>query len=70
MSGAVGLVFRNEEHSRYLIVHSLAPGGPAEKSGMVRPGDRLVKIDGVTLGSAPPEDVPQLPGGLQSFQIK
>ena len=64
MSGAVGLVFRNEDHSRYLIVHSLASGGPAEQSGMVRPGDRLVKIDGVTLGSAALEEVPQLPGGM------
>ena len=37
-----------------------AQDGPADMSGMLSPGDRLVAIDGVEIGSAPPGDSPQV----------
>jgi C-terminal processing protease CtpA/Prc len=34
--------------------------GPADMSGMLSPGDRLVAIDGIEIGSAPPGESPQV----------
>jgi hypothetical protein len=60
--GGVGLVFRKDadDGTAFLIVDRVVPGGPAARAGMILEGDRLVKIDGVELGSA--EQSPQLPG--------
>ena len=37
--------------------------GPADMSGMLSPGDRLVAIDGVEIGSAAPGHSPQVKVG-------
>eukprot|EP00802_Teleaulax_amphioxeia_P010095 Tamp_10120.p4 GENE.Tamp_10120~~Tamp_10120.p4 ORF type:complete len:143 (+),score=27.44 Tamp_10120:717-1145(+) len=47
----VGIVFQREETLDHngLVVDSLAPGGPAECSKMVEPGDRLITINGKSI---------------------
>ena len=59
----MGLVFVNDAGgSMFLHVARVVPDGPADMSGMLSPGDRLVAIDGIEIGTAPPGDSPQLPG--------
>ncbi|CAL8337702.1 unnamed protein product [Lota lota] len=49
-----GLVLRGGSHddwhkSRPLVVTYVRPGGPADREGTLRPGDRLLNVDGVPL---------------------
>ncbi|KAM6980353.1 glutamate receptor-interacting protein 2 [Aplochiton taeniatus] len=52
-----GFVMRGGSHedwhkSRPLVVTYVRPGGPADREGTLRPGDRLLSVDGVPLHSA------------------
>uniref|UniRef100_A0A667Y233 Glutamate receptor interacting protein 2 n=1 Tax=Myripristis murdjan TaxID=586833 RepID=A0A667Y233_9TELE len=52
-----GFVMRGGTHedwhkSRPLVVTYVRPGGPADREGTLRPGDRLLSVDGVPLHSA------------------
>uniref|UniRef100_A0A7S4UGG8 PDZ domain-containing protein n=1 Tax=Guillardia theta TaxID=55529 RepID=A0A7S4UGG8_GUITH len=61
--GGVGLVFTKDvKNANFLIVKKVVEGGPAQNCGLIQVGDRLVRIDGVEIGSAPAEQTPQLPG--------
>uniref|UniRef100_A0A3Q2DAU5 Glutamate receptor interacting protein 2b n=1 Tax=Cyprinodon variegatus TaxID=28743 RepID=A0A3Q2DAU5_CYPVA len=42
--------------SRPLVVTYVRPGGPADREGTLRPGDRLLSVDGVPLHSASHND--------------
>uniref|UniRef100_G3NGY9 Glutamate receptor interacting protein 2b n=1 Tax=Gasterosteus aculeatus aculeatus TaxID=481459 RepID=G3NGY9_GASAC len=52
-----GFVMRGGTHedwhkSRPLVVTYVRPGGPADREGTLRPGDRLLSVDGVPLHNA------------------
>uniref|UniRef100_A0A673YBQ1 Glutamate receptor interacting protein 2 n=1 Tax=Salmo trutta TaxID=8032 RepID=A0A673YBQ1_SALTR len=52
-----GFVMRGGSHedwnkSRPLVVTYVRPGGPADREGSLKPGDRLMSVDGVPLHSA------------------
>ncbi|KAK5911908.1 hypothetical protein CesoFtcFv8_001836 [Champsocephalus esox] len=52
-----GFVMRGGSHedwhkSRPLVVTYIRPGGPADREGTLRPGDRLLSVDGVPLHNA------------------
>uniref|UniRef100_A0A8K9V6F5 Glutamate receptor interacting protein 2 n=1 Tax=Oncorhynchus mykiss TaxID=8022 RepID=A0A8K9V6F5_ONCMY len=52
-----GFVMRGGSHedwnkSRPLVVTYVRPGGPADREGTLKPGDRLMSVDGVPLHSA------------------
>ncbi|KAK5871929.1 hypothetical protein PBY51_012669 [Eleginops maclovinus] len=52
-----GFVMRGGSHedwhkSRPLVVTYVRPGGPADREGTLRPGDRLLSVDGVPLHNA------------------
>ena len=47
----VGIAFTENKRNNTLIVKSLAPGGPAEASGLVSIGDILLKVDGKDVDS-------------------
>ncbi|KAM9800049.1 glutamate receptor-interacting protein 2 [Syngnathus typhle] len=52
-----GFVVRGGNHedwhkSRPLVVTYVRPGGPADREGTLRPGDRLLKVDGAPLHGA------------------
>ncbi|KAM9534340.1 glutamate receptor-interacting protein 2-like isoform 2-T2 [Salvelinus alpinus] len=52
-----GFVMRGGSHedwnkSRPLVVTYVRPGGPADREGSLKPGDRLMSLDGVPLHSA------------------
>ena len=47
----VGIAFTENKRNNTLIVKSLAPGGPAEASGLVSIGDILLKVDGKDVNS-------------------
>ncbi|KAM7401587.1 hypothetical protein PAMP_016892 [Pampus punctatissimus] len=52
-----GFVMRGGTHedwhkSRPLVVTYIRPGGPADREGTLRPGDRLLSVDGVPLHNA------------------
>ncbi|XP_043978472.1 glutamate receptor-interacting protein 2-like isoform X2 [Gambusia affinis] len=56
-----GFVMRGGTHedwhkSRPLVVTYVRPGGPADREGTLRPGDRLLSVDGVPLHSASHND--------------
>ncbi|XP_042258749.1 glutamate receptor-interacting protein 1 isoform X3 [Thunnus maccoyii] len=49
-----GFVIRGGAHedrnkSRPIVITTIRPGGPAEREGTVKPGDRLLSIDGIRL---------------------
>jgi carboxyl-terminal processing protease len=54
----VGASLSNEDG--FCVVRELLPGGPAAKSGVVKPGDRIVAVG---QGSAPAVDITDLPPG-------
>ena len=59
--GGVGLVFVNDDSgSMFLHIARVVPDGPADMSGMLAPGDRLVAIDGIEIGSVAPGESPQV----------
>jgi len=63
--GGVGIVFYRDPGSPYLLVKDLVPGGPAFKSCLIYPGDRLCCINDFDLawsGRTPSHEQPQLPG--------
>ncbi|XP_029007795.1 glutamate receptor-interacting protein 2 isoform X4 [Betta splendens] len=56
-----GFVMRGGTHedwhkARPLVVTYVRPGGPADREGTLRPGDRLLSVDGVPLHSAAHSD--------------
>ncbi|XP_076027121.1 glutamate receptor-interacting protein 2 [Genypterus blacodes] len=56
-----GFVMRGGNHedwhkSRPLVVTYIRPGGPADREGTLRPGDRLLSVDGVPLHNASHSD--------------
>uniref|UniRef100_A0A3B3TM61 Glutamate receptor interacting protein 2 n=1 Tax=Poecilia latipinna TaxID=48699 RepID=A0A3B3TM61_9TELE len=56
-----GFVMRGGTHedwhkSRPLVVTYVRPGGPADREGTLRPGDRLLSVDGVPLHNASHND--------------
>ncbi|MED6232772.1 Glutamate receptor-interacting protein 2 [Ataeniobius toweri] len=56
-----GFVMRGGTHedwhkSRPLVITYVRPGGPADREGTLRPGDRLLSVDGVPLHSASHND--------------
>uniref|UniRef100_A0A3Q0R767 Glutamate receptor interacting protein 2 n=1 Tax=Amphilophus citrinellus TaxID=61819 RepID=A0A3Q0R767_AMPCI len=56
-----GFVMRGGTHedwhkSRPLVVTYVRPGGPADREGTLRPGDRLLSVDGVPLHNASHSD--------------
>jgi hypothetical protein len=63
--GGVGLVFYRDPGTPYLLVKEVVPDGPAFRSSLIYPGDRLVAINDFDLawsGSTPRSQQPQLPG--------
>ena len=63
--GGVGLVFYRDENSPYLIVKDVVHDGPAFRSSLVYPGDRLCCINDFDLAwsdATPRAQQPQLPG--------
>ncbi|KAM4615207.1 glutamate receptor-interacting protein 1 isoform 1-T1 [Polymixia lowei] len=49
-----GFVIRGGAHedrnkSRSIVVTTIRPGGPADREGTIKPGDRLLSIDGIRL---------------------
>jgi len=48
----VGIVFRLQEKSGQIIVHSLNRGGAAMMSGKVQEGDELLTVSGVALNAS------------------
>ena len=48
----VGIVFRLQEKSGKIIVHSLNRGGAAMMSGHVQEGDELLSVSGVALSAS------------------
>uniref|UniRef100_A0A8C1N6L7 Glutamate receptor interacting protein 2b n=1 Tax=Cyprinus carpio TaxID=7962 RepID=A0A8C1N6L7_CYPCA len=56
-----GFVMRGGSHedwhrSRPLVVTHVRPGGPADREGTLKAGDRILSVDGVVLHSAPLSD--------------
>ena len=63
--GGVGLVFYREGNSPYLIVKDVVHDGPAFRSSLVYPGDKLCCINDFDLAwsdTTPRTQQPQLPG--------
>ncbi|XP_065145918.1 glutamate receptor-interacting protein 1 isoform X8 [Paramisgurnus dabryanus] len=53
-----GFVIRGGAHedrnkSRPVTITTIRPGGPADREGTIKPGDRLLSIDGIRLHGAP-----------------
>lgn len=62
----LGLVLKlSEDHLNY-IVDLLEPGGPAERSGVLLPGDKVIAINRRILRDLPPSEVAIL---LESSQV-
>ncbi|XP_043461458.1 glutamate receptor-interacting protein 2 [Leptopilina heterotoma] len=63
----LGLVLKlSEDHLNY-IVDILEPGGPAERSGVLLPGDKVIAINRRILRDLPPSEVAIL---LESSQVE
>lgn len=63
----LGLVLKlSEDHLNY-IVDLLEPGGPAERSGVLLPGDKVIAINRRILRDLPPSEVAIL---LESSQVR
>lgn len=63
--GGIGIVFYRDPGTPYLLVKEVLPDGPAFRTGLVFPGDRLVAINDFDLawsGTTPRNQQPQLPG--------
>ncbi|KAJ1482132.1 hypothetical protein T484DRAFT_2021992, partial [Baffinella frigidus] len=63
--GGVGIVFYRDAGSPYLLVKDVVVDGPAYKSSLIYPGDRLCCINDFDLawsGTTPRQEQPQLPG--------
>jgi S1-C subfamily serine protease len=62
-AGVLGMLIRRFEGSADVVVHSLTPGGPASSCGMIRPGHRLVAVDGRGVAELSLDDVHYSIGG-------
>lgn len=65
----VGIGFKQSEN-KALQVTSLVEGGPAEKSGKVEIGDRLVDVNGKNVENAPIDDVMKLLRNTSGASVK
>ena len=63
--GGVGIVFYRDSTSPYLVVKDVVHDGPAYRSSLIYPGDKLVCINDFDLAwseKTPRSQQPQLPG--------
>ncbi|KAM9824722.1 glutamate receptor-interacting protein 1 [Neosynchiropus ocellatus] len=44
-----GGAYEDRNKSRPVVITTIRPGGPAEREGTIKPGDRLLSIDGIRL---------------------
>ena len=59
-----------DEHSHEFKVVALSPGGPAQRSGLVRVGDVILKIEGQPLRGLTPQQVVDLITGPRDTQVE
>lgn len=52
-NGGLGIMVTAREQGHGLLVADLAPGGEAEKSGLLRAGDRILNVNGKDVDSLP-----------------
>jgi C-terminal processing protease CtpA/Prc len=50
---SLGLVLRKDASDRFCTVQYLRPGGPAEQSGCIFPGNQIVSVDGRSMDGVP-----------------
>lgn len=64
----IGIVLREGIHG--VVISDLIKGGPAEKSGQIRPGDLIVRINGEKVEGATYEEILQKLHGGASGKVK
>ncbi|MDD5308208.1 MAG: PDZ domain-containing protein [Deltaproteobacteria bacterium] len=55
-TGSVDAVLRYRPSDRSTVAYKVRPGSMSEKAGM-KPGDRVMRVDGVDISEAPYEEV-------------
>lgn len=66
--GGVGIEIHVDPETRGVIVTAALPGTPAQRAG-IRPGDRLLAVDGQDIASANLDEVSRLVRGLPGSQV-
>ncbi|NMC19409.1 MAG: S41 family peptidase [Thermogutta sp.] len=66
--GGVGIEIHVDPDTRGVIVTTALPGTPAQRGG-IRPGDRLLAVDGQDVSSANLDEVSRLVRGLPGSQV-
>jgi len=67
--GGVGIEIHVDPETRGVIVTAALPGTPAQRAG-IRPGDRLLEVDGRDVATANLEEVSRLVRGLPGSRVE
>lgn len=68
-SGSIGLLLEQHNVTRRIFVKSLMPGGPAHRDGRLRPGDRLISVDGTAVQGSELNVVFEMIKGLPGTKV-